>query len=71
MGIIEEKIKCHWRYSQLPTILRETEVKTLEYCLRRKMLKRQGQAAKMILVKWLNNTTANAIWEFIYDLQKS
>lgn len=57
--------------TQLPTILRETEVKTLEYCLGWKMVKRQGHAAKIILVKWLNDTTENAIWEFIHDSQKS
>lgn len=57
--------------TQLPTILRVTEVKTLEHCLGWKMVKGQGHAEKMILVKWLNDTTENAIWEFIYDLQKS
>lgn len=46
--------------TQLPTILQETEVKVPEACLGRKMVKRQGIAATMILMKWVDDSEENA-----------
>lgn len=56
--------------TQLPTMLQETEVRIPESCLGRKMVKRQGRAATMVLVKWVDESEDTATWEFLYDLQK-
>ena len=56
--------------TQLPSIIQETEVRIPESCLGRKMVKRQGRAATMVLVKWVDESEDMASWEFLYDLQK-
>lgn len=56
--------------TQLPTILQETVDKIPESYLGRKMVKRQGRASTMVLVKWKDESDDTATWEFLYDLQK-
>lgn len=34
------------------------------------MIKRQGKAATMILVKWVNETAEEATWELLFDIQR-
>lgn len=45
-------------------------IKEPDYCLARKMVKRQGRAATMVLVKWKNEAEDEASWEFLFALQQ-
>lgn len=56
--------------TQLPSVLQDTVTRVPEACLGRKMVKRHGKAATMILVKWEGETDDMATWEFLFDLQK-
>lgn len=56
--------------NQLPDVIYEATSKEPEYCLERKMVKRQDRAATKVLVKWKNQPEDEATWEFLYDLQK-
>lgn len=54
----------------LPTVLSDILLKQPEKILERKMVKRQGRAATQVLVKWVDQREEEAIWEFLFDLQK-
>ena len=56
--------------NHLPDALYETKTKEPEYCLDGKMVKRQGRAATMVLVKWKNEAHDEASWEYMFDVQK-
>ena len=56
--------------NQLMDVIYEATSKEPEYCLARKMVKRQDRAAIKVLIKWKNQPEDEATWEFLYDLQK-
>ena len=56
--------------NQLSDVIYEATSKEPEYCLERKMVKRQDRAATKVLVKWKNQPEDEATGEFLYDLQK-
>ncbi|KAG2256089.1 hypothetical protein Bca52824_075383 [Brassica carinata] len=56
----------YWKRMILSDILLKQPEKILE----RKMVKRQGRAATQVLVKWVDQREEEAIWEFLFDLQK-
>lgn len=56
--------------THLPSILTDVVVREPEIVLERKMNKRQGRAATMILMKWKSETVEEATWELLYDIQK-
>lgn len=51
-------------------MIHDVFVKEPEYYLERKMVKRQGRAATMVLVKWRNQAKEEATWKFLFDIQK-
>ncbi|KAG2328247.1 hypothetical protein Bca52824_010975 [Brassica carinata] len=53
---------------QLPSVLYDVTFKEPEFCLARKMVQRQGQAATMVLVQWTNQTAEEATWELLFDM---
>lgn len=56
--------------THLPSVLLDVDVVEPERILERKMVQRKGQAATLVLVKWLGKDVAEASWEFLFDLQK-
>lgn len=56
--------------TQLPSVIRDDQVRVPESCLGRKMVKRHDKAATMVLIKWVIETEEEATWEWLYDLQK-
>lgn len=56
--------------TQLPSVVRDDQVRVPESCLGRKMVKRHDKAATMVLIKWVNETEEEATWEWLYDLQR-
>ena len=56
--------------TQLPSVISDLLIKEPAVILERKMVKRQGQAATMVLVQWTNESEAEATWEYLFDLQK-
>lgn len=56
--------------TQLPSILHEATSKAPDYVMERNMVQRQGKAATMVLVKWINRSEEEAIWEFLFDMTK-
>lgn len=53
-----------------PTMVHDVFEKEPEYYLERKMVKRQGRAATMVLVKWRNQAEEEATWEFLFEMQR-
>ncbi|KAG7579620.1 Chromo-like domain superfamily [Arabidopsis thaliana x Arabidopsis arenosa] len=45
-------------------------VSQLKAVVERKMVKRQGRAATMVLVQWTSESKEEATWEYLFDLQK-
>lgn len=56
--------------NQLPLVLHDVTLKEPEFCLARKMAKRQDRAAIMVLIQWTNQTAEEATWEYLFDMQK-
>lgn len=56
--------------NQLPSVIYAVSIKEPEFCLARKMVQRQGQAATMVLVQWKNQTAEEASWEYLFDMKK-
>lgn len=56
--------------TELPIVGCDVLVREPECVLERKMLKRQGRAATMLLIKWKNCPADEALWEFMFDLAK-
>jgi len=56
--------------TQLPSIISDVLIKEPAVILERKMVKRQGRAATMVLVQWTNESQAEATWEYLFDLQR-
>ncbi|KAG7570699.1 Retrotransposon gag domain [Arabidopsis thaliana x Arabidopsis arenosa] len=56
--------------SQLPSVVSDVLLKEPVLILDRKMVKRQGRAATMVLIQWTNETEEEATWEYLFDLQK-
>lgn len=56
--------------NQLPSVLYDVTLKEPEFCLARKMVQRQGQAATMVLVQWKNQSEEEATWEYLFDMKR-
>ena len=56
--------------TQLPSIISDVLIKESAVILERKMVKRQGKVATMVLVQWTNESEAEATWEYLFDLQR-
>lgn len=56
--------------TRLPSVSLDVLIKEPELIVERKMFQRQGRAATMMLVKWTNEPTEEAMWELLYELQK-
>lgn len=56
--------------TQLPSVLPDIFEKAPEYILERKLVKRQGRAATMVLVKWIGEPVEEATWKFLFDRQQ-
>lgn len=56
--------------TDLPYVVHDMLVKEPEQVLERKMVQRQGKAATMVLLKWMNQAVEEATWEFLFDIQK-
>ncbi|KAL0847903.1 hypothetical protein Bca101_021150 [Brassica carinata] len=54
--------------TQLPSIVADITVRTPEEILARKMVKRQGRAATLVLVKGTGQNEEEATWELLFDL---
>ncbi|KAL0795870.1 hypothetical protein Bca101_067247 [Brassica carinata] len=56
--------------TQLPLVSLDVLINEPEMIVERKMVQRQRRAATMVLVKWTNEPTEEAMWELLYELQK-
>ena len=56
--------------NQLPSVVSDEPIKRPEFVLERKMGKRQGHAATLVLIQWSGQNAEEATWEYLYDLQK-
>ncbi|KAG2271825.1 hypothetical protein Bca52824_066380 [Brassica carinata] len=56
--------------TELPHMNYDVLLKEPESVLERKMVQRQGRAATMVLIKWTNETIAEATWEYLFDIEK-
>lgn len=56
--------------TELPTEGCDVLLREPERVLERKMVKRQGCAATMLLIKWKNCPEDEATWEFMFNLEK-
>ncbi|KAG7559778.1 Aspartic peptidase domain superfamily [Arabidopsis thaliana x Arabidopsis arenosa] len=56
--------------SLIHPVFHVSQLKAVVVILDRKMVKRQGRAATMILVQWTNESAEEAAWEYLFDVQK-
>ncbi|KAL0816128.1 hypothetical protein Bca101_072572 [Brassica carinata] len=56
--------------TELPNMGQDMISKEPESILEREMVRRQHRPATIVLVKWVNEPSDEATWEFLFDLEK-
>ena len=56
--------------TELPNMGQDVISREPESILERKMVRHQHRPATMVLVKWVNEPSDEATWEFLFDLEK-